>query len=248
LVSLRDAFQGNAMLWHEALDPNQYRVPDDVLDLLFEMRCRELPVDHAYLLGAALRAAAPWLAEIPGAGIHSIYMAGSQNGWERPDPGLGQHLVPSRRTKLTLRLPKAQVEVACAALTGVTLDLDGMALTLGTAHTRPLSRLGTIFARQVVLEPGEAEDENRFLARVASQLRGEGIRIRKALCGKQLELAMPDGPLMTRSLMFAELGVEESVQLQQQGLGPHRWFGCGIFLPHKGIEAVREGADDLPKM
>ena len=37
-------------------------------------------------------------------------------------------------------------------------------------------------------------------------------------------------------------GIEptESVLLQQQGLGAGRNFGCGLFLPHKGIDAVNE--------
>jgi hypothetical protein len=66
------------------------------------------------------------------------------------------------------------------------------------------------------------------------------IRVRKALCGKTTALAAPDGPIETRSLMLADLTPEESLRLQQQGLGPHRAMGCGLFIPHKGIAAVHK--------
>jgi hypothetical protein len=63
--------------------------------------------------------------------------------------------------------------------------------------------------------------------------------VRKALCGKATPLATPNGMVHTRSLMLADLSVEESVRLQQHGLGPHRELGCGIFIPHKGVDAVK---------
>jgi hypothetical protein len=38
--------------------------------------------------------------------------------------------------------------------------------------------------------------------------------------------------------MVADLEAEESVALQQQGLGQGRMLGCGLFVPHKGIDTV----------
>jgi hypothetical protein len=95
----------------------------------------------------------------------------------------------------------------------------------------------------VALESGEADDEHRFLQRVVDELRSRGIRVRKAMCGKTQSIDTPDGPIATRSLMLADLDPEESVQIQQEGLGPLRDKGCGIFLPHKGIEAVKKDED-----
>jgi CRISPR/Cas system CSM-associated protein Csm4 (group 5 of RAMP superfamily) len=40
--------------------------------------------------------------------------------------------------------------------------------------------------------------------------------------------------------MLASLTPDESLRLQQHGLGPHRTMGCGIFIPHKGIDAVKK--------
>ena len=44
--------------------------------------------------------------------------------------------------------------------------------------------------------------------------------------------------IFTRSLMIADLKPDESVRLQKQGIGEGRNLGCGIFVPHKGIDAV----------
>ena len=42
----------------------------------------------------------------------------------------------------------------------------------------------------------------------------------------------------TRSLMIADLSKKESLRLQEEGVGERRLYGCGIFLPHKSIDAV----------
>lgn len=232
------------MFWQDDDKPQTFQVPDDVLDLVFEIRCRELPVDHAHDLARALGAYLPDLGEDDRIGVHSIHLAGSQNGWERPDPALGQRLILSRRTRLTLRVPKERVAGIQDALDGATLDVAGCSLQIGKAKQKPLSSLGTVFSRHVVLDEGEAEDENRFLQRIVSDLAARGIRVKKALCGRTVELAGPAGPVSTRSLLLADLSAEESVRLQQQGLGPLRHMGCGLFIPHKGIDPVSQTHDD----
>ncbi len=39
--------------------------------------------------------------------------------------------------------------------------------------------------------------------------------------------------------MVADLTVEESITLQQRGLGAGRKLGCGLFIPHKAIAAMK---------
>ena len=77
------------MFWQEE-ETKKVAVPDKVIDLIFDIQCRTLPVDHAYDLSEALLGIAPWIAEDPRIGVHTVHVAGSQNGWERPDPELGQ--------------------------------------------------------------------------------------------------------------------------------------------------------------
>lgn len=228
------------MIWQEDTPSEQFSVPDDVQDLVFSIQCRELPVDHAHSLSMALLDALPWLADDERVAIHTVHVAGSQNGWERPE----EKLILSRRTKMHIRVPRELIERVQQELVGKTLNIGGHDLTVGDAKTKSLSKLSTLFSRYVVLGPGEDEDETAFLQRVVFELKSRGIRVRKALCGKTLALDTPEGPIQTRSLMLAELSPEDSVQLQQEGLGSHRKMGCGIFIPHKGIEAVKTKDSD----
>lgn len=231
------------MFWQEDDKPSAFKVPDDIVDLVFDIQCRELPVDHAHDLSLALRELLPLLEQDERLGVHSVHLAGSQNGWERPDPRLGQKLILSRRTKLTLRVPKEHLEQVQETLHGAALDIAGCALTIGKAKQKMLSTQGTIFSRYVILEPGEDSDENAFMQRIVSDLAARGIRVKKALCGKTTEVAGPNGPIQTRSIMLAGLSADESVRLQQEGIGPMRHMGCGIFIPHKGIESVKKAED-----
>ena len=232
------------MFWQEDDQPKAYQVPDDIVDLVFDIQCKELPVDHACDLSKALKAHVPELDEDDRLGVHTVHLAGSQNGWERPDPKLGQKLILSRRTKLTLRVPKDRIEQVQQALDGTELDIGGCTLKTGKSKQKMLSSQGTIFSRYVVLEDGEDQDENAFLQRIVGHLAERGVRVKKALCGKTTEVDGPDGPIATRSIMIAGLNAEQSVQVQQEGIGPLRHMGCGIFIPHKGIDAVKKTEDD----
>lgn len=232
------------MLWQEDTQKKGFEVDDSVVDLLFSIECKELPVDHIYHLSQAIHDALPGHNESTGLGIHPIHLAGSQNGWERPDASQGQNLILSKRTKLILRVRKAHQQDIIDKLNNTTLDINGFELTVKKPKIRKLSKDSTIFSRSIVCSETEAEDEMQFLKRIQLELSEIGIEIKKALCGKINPIETPDGPLLTRSLMLAEVPSEHSLKLQQEGLGPHRDMGCGIFLPHKGIAAVGESTDD----
>ena len=230
------------MFWQDEEKKSGFQVPDTIVDLLFSIECREIPVDHAHALSRELKRAMPEIDSDDRIAVHTIHVAGSQNGWERPDHSPDERLIVSRRTKLTLRVPRERANEVRTRLEGATLDLDGCTVKIGKARERLLSKQGTVFSRYVACRPGE--DEARFLQRMADELAGLGIRVRKALCGKTTTIHTPDGPVHSRSLMLADLTPEEAVRLQEIGLGPGRDMGLGIFLPHKGIEAVKESEND----
>lgn len=230
------------MLWQDD-DTHEEAPAADVVDLAFSIRCRQLPVDHLHALSSALLEAFPGLQQNR-IGIHEIHIAGSQNGWERPDPELGQYLMPSRRTRLCMRVPKSKAEDIARQLQDHTLEIDGCELTLGSVKERPIASHDTLYARHVLMKnKAEEQDENIFLERMARELEEIGIHVKKALCGKTSQIRTDDTPLCTRSLMIADLSPVESIRLQQEGLGEHQHLGCGIFLPMKGIQAVDTGDD-----
>lgn len=227
------------MFWEEETEQEIPEQSSRVVDLSFPIRSRMLPVDHLHALRQALLAHLPEL-EAWRVGVHEIHLAGSQNGWERPDPALGQHLIPSRRSRMQLRVPRELSDEVRRRLEGATLDLGGFELTLKKAREKPLFSHPTLYARHMLMRDGEAEDENLFLQRIAQELEEKGIRIKKALCGRATEIATPDGPLHTRSFMLADLTPGQSLRLQEEGLDEHRHLGCGLFLPMKGIQSQEE--------
>lgn len=219
------------MYWQDEPQATSTTVSDDVVDMVYAIQCVRLPVDHAQVLSLAIQKQLPWFATEERAALHTIHVAESGNGWVRPDDFI--HV--SRRTKLTLRVPKQRIDDA-QQLSGKVLDLGGHPLTVGTAIIRPLSTLTTIFARYVAALEG---DEQEFLRDVLAQLKKLDIQPKKMLCGMEKSILVTDGALRTRSLMLANLSVDESLTLQQRGLGPHRQLGCGVFIPHKDIQELK---------
>jgi CRISPR-associated protein Cas6 len=219
------------MYWQEEQEEEQFIVPDEVVDLSFSIKCRTLPVDHAAALAGAVVGELPWLAEEPEAGIHSIHGAESGNGWERPT-GAEDILYLSRRTKLILRMPKERVEQAKEGLSGKTLDVDGNAMDVGKADQRLLSQTTTVYSRHVV---APEQEEDAFLARTVQELKSRRLQFKKVLCGKSFEINTAEGPLLTRSLLVADMPFIDAVRLQEQGVGSHRTLGCGLFIPHKTV-------------
>lgn len=230
-----------ALYWQDDNDKNEpYKVPDDIIDLSFKLKCRSLPLDHSQALSDAIHKALPWMDKEALAAIHCIHVAESGNGWIRPEDPDNDVLYLSKRTRMTLRLPKERIEAA-KTLKGQSLDVAGNTLEIGEATTKELSKLTTIFSRYVVAE--QVEDEEAFLEEVFGHLVALGIKPKKMMSGRQHRIRSSQGDLVSRTLMLAELDVEQSVLLQQQGLGPARKLGCGIFLPHKGIEAVNQSQE-----
>jgi CRISPR-associated protein Cas6 len=225
------------MYWEENAADRPFVVSRDVVDLVFDIACRCLPLDHAFALSQALQDALPWLREEEDAGIHLIHGAESGNGWYRPVNPEKELLQLSKRTKMMLRLPGGRIEDA-RELSGASLEIAGYPLQVGRATVRPLSPMTTLFSRYVVATPGE--DEEQFMTQTYRQLEGTGLAVRKMLCGKTHVLKTPTQEIFTRSLMVADLSVQDAVKLQQKGLGPGRKLGCGLFVPHKGIGAVKQ--------
>jgi len=212
--------------------------PADIVDAVFAIACRSLPVDHAYALQQAIQEVLPWFAQEPGAGLHTVHGAASGAGWMRPE-GADALLQLSHRARLALRLPAHRAQEA-AALVGRTLQVGGWPLRVEKMALRPLSRITTLFSRCVVLTEG---DETVFVSAAMAELGALGIRAERMVCGRVTPVATPARTYQARSLMLAGLALEQSLLLQQSGLGTGRKFGCGLFIPHKDIADLRSRSD-----
>lgn len=226
-----------SMLWNDdTTNKAVYEVPNDIVDVNFKIKCAQLPLDHAHQLSQAIINQLPWIEESDSTGIHLIHGAESGNGWIRPtDPD--ELIYPSRRTLFTIRTPQERIKDV-QTLDGTSVNVCDTPIEFSKPTIRKLSKLTTIFARYVLAD--HIEDESDFLNEMIELLAEKNIRPTKMMSGRATTMRFPGKTLCARSLMIDGIDVTESVLLQQQGLGFGRKFGCGLFLPHKGIDAVNE--------
>ena len=223
-----------SMFWREDDESeSEFQVPDDVFDLVFRLNGSSLEIDHAYALSAALQTylAADTCNRI---GVHGVRMAGSGNGWTRPEQ-CDAMLPLSRRARLAIRVHRDDSDEV-TRITNKTLQIGSQQLEVGESSIRKLSSIGTLYARAVSCDRDQPEAD--FLADVAESLGAMDIKVSKMICGKCGEIRTADETIFTRALMVAELEPEESVTLQRRGLGKDQMLGCGLFVPHKGIDPV----------
>ncbi len=222
------------MFWRDDdAERNEYRAPDDVFDLLFRLRGERLDIDHAWALYRAL--SEHFDAALCGRiGVHGVRLAGSGNGWIRPR-GPDAALPLSKRARLIIRVHRDDRE-SVEAIRDRILRMGAQSVAVGASSERPLSILGTLYARAVRCAPDLPEED--FLVEVAERLAAMNIDAGKMICGKTRDIRADDETLTTRSLLVAGLKPEQSVRLQREGLGDGRELGCGLFVPHKGIDAV----------
>lgn len=198
-------------------------VADTLVDVVFPLRARALPRDHAQALQQALCAQWPWLLTEPLAGVHPIKLV----------HGLEESALLSQRVRLLLRVSAARAEQLLAQ-TEVALSLGGEALSLGAPHLRALQPHSTLYAHRVASDTG---DEVAFMAAVAAELVELGIG-GLPVCGLHHPILVAGRRQDTFSLMLHQLAAQDSLRLQQHGLGPQRLLGCGLFVPHKSTAAV----------
>lgn len=195
-----------------------------MIDVGFALQGRTLPREYGPALADALCAALPWLAEEPAAGVHRLKLV---------TEGGGEWLV-SPRTRLVLRVPRARAP-ALDALAGVALRVGRHCVRAGPPRPRELLAWGTLYAPLVA---AEGDDEPAFVLRLRAALAAMDVPA-QPVCGRwHASEGVPAGC----SVMLSGLDAAGSLRVLQQGVGPHRLLGCGLFVPHKSAAAV--GAPD----
>lgn len=203
------------------------------LDVLFRIIGPEAPADHGYALFGALSRILEtesdrWMHGNPQIGLHTI---------RGVRLGAGRQLVgPDAR--LGLRLP-SDLLPRSLKLAGKSIGLDGCKLRIGTSQTRALVPAATLHCRVVTTRNGN--DPARFDAEIARQLAALGIRGRVLRVPQNAQppggrdpsrriFRLKDKRIVGYSMLATELTAEESIRLQERGLGGRRRMGCGVFV------------------
>tara|TARA_Y100000782_G_C10145460_1_gene249143 strand:+ start:595 stop:1263 length:669 start_codon:yes stop_codon:yes gene_type:complete len=207
-------------------------------DIAYMINCKTLPYDHAFKLSNQITMVLPWLNDNLQNGIHMLHGPHAGHGWER---STDDTIFLSKRTRLILRIPKTHIDRA-KKLEGVTLKISNDTLVVGKSYEKPFTETRDLFSKFVIVDKGINEEQ--FLEKINNELQQNGVSLHKTICGKTNTLEINNKKKSTRSLMLPGLSKQQSILIQDKGLGEGRIFGCGLFVPHKSIDAVANFKDD----
>lgn len=201
-----------------------------MIDLAFQLQGTTIPQDHGYALFGALSRIVPAIHGNKRIGVHPIR---------------GIHTAPGRLTlvpgsRLRLRLPSEEI-APYLALAGSSLDLDGSRLRVGVPRAETLVPAPNLTSRLVIYP--RITDPEQVLDSARKQLDYHQIAAQPALIPStdprsegqptRRVLRIKGRKIIGYAIQVIGLTAEESIKLQEVGLGGRRRFGCGVFVPTK---------------
>lgn len=195
------------------------------------MKGELIPTDHAYLLYSALSHCVREFHDRD-AGVRFAPISGKRatKGTIRVGPG----------SRLRVRLPAERISVILP-LAGRTLDVGEHRVTLRAPTVLPLIPAATLRAKLVTFK--NSTEPEKFLSVARWKLdelgvggetgiplieQGERVGEPRRHVLRIKGLRMVGYPLQITGLM-----AEESLRLQEEGLGGRRRIGCGFFMPYR---------------
>jgi len=199
---------------------------------------QSVPRDHGYALYGAICRAAPGLHEAPWLGVHPL--GGKLVGDATLALGGGAHL--------RLRLPPERI-VDVLSLAGARLDVGGASLLLGAPQVHALEPVASLDARLVAIKLTDAPHRThpelaretldvvafaqRYTREIKRQLAEIGIEAPFELRGRR-SLAVGGRRVVGYSVRVGGLTADQSLALQEKGIGGKRRMGCGMFRATRG--------------
>ncbi|MBN2380512.1 type I-MYXAN CRISPR-associated protein Cas6/Cmx6 [candidate division WOR-3 bacterium] len=209
------------------------------VDVSFKLQGSSIPVDHGYQLYSSVSKYIPALHGDEDIGLHPI--SGQLTG--------NRLLSLTERSTLTFRIPSDRIN-QILLLAGKELKIGKYNLRVGVPQTHALTPSVRLYSRFVVIK-GFMEPEP-FLEAVRRQLNDLCIKGKPTLIEQQViaeanvdkdtgshspylrrTIRIRDKDIVGFAVRVEELTAEESIRLQEKGLGGRRRFGCGIFIPDR---------------
>ncbi len=196
---------------------------DPMVDVVFDVAGTALPREHRAALRDALATWLPWLADDAHIGIHPLKATTID----------GDTALLSKRSRLVLRVGASRV-AAVRALRGHDLNVGGHSIRLAEERVKPLAPSATLSAAFVATMARDDLAHQRVVERMLDHI----TMPRRFICGRLSQIRCGDAVLTGASVVLHELAPADSLRLQSIGLGPHRAFGCGLFIPYKAISGL----------
>lgn len=185
----------------------------------FVVKGKRIPVDHGFLLYAAISSILPEFHETKDIGVRLIRGAYDENGYLNISP----------ESYLRLLVPQELLSTFLA-LCGRELNLVGNRLTVGVARTFQLKPVSTLYAHLVTTRNGN--DQDRFQSEISRQMQEMEIQCSWKV-GKRRTFKVHGKQVVGYSILAHGLDAASSLRLQEQGLGGRRKMGCGMFEEFK---------------
>ncbi|MBE9125501.1 MULTISPECIES: type I-MYXAN CRISPR-associated protein Cas6/Cmx6 [unclassified Coleofasciculus] len=193
------------------------------VNLSFSVKGQMLPADHGYGLFAALSKLCPSVHEDSEIQILTI-------------PGIPDRkgkIALTDRSRLLVRLPVTKIPLVYA-IAGKRLLIGNHPIQIGIPNVEPLRPKAKLRSRIVVIKPytepesflGAAQRQLETLE-VSAQLR---IPLNIDKTPKRKTIKIQRYTVVGFTTEVTGLSAEDSLKLQQWGLGGKRRMGCGVFL------------------
>lgn len=192
------------------------------VDLSFPLSGKHVPVDHGYMLFSAINRIIPEIHGNPQIGIHPIRGLYNGNG----------HLILSRISHLTVRLDADDIKLMLP-LAGKSLSLNSDTVQIGVPKLFVLQPAVNLQAKMVTIK-GFMEPEI-FQEALQRKLQELDIHPEKVEVCHRRTLKVQDKKVVGFLVRLTGLTADESLLIQEKGLGGRRRFGCGVFVRCKEV-------------
>ncbi|MFO0788397.1 MAG: type I-MYXAN CRISPR-associated protein Cas6/Cmx6 [Pirellulales bacterium] len=196
------------------------------VDLSFSLiGSQAVAADHGYALYGAISRLLPEVHRENGIAVHPV--RGRQVG--------NRQLMLMPWSTLTLRVVDAQI-ASLLPLAGKSIRIGNASIRVGVPTVSALAPSSALRSRLVVIKVANIKPESvtmeQFAAAVRRQLDELGVSAEAIVTiGKRRTLRVKQRELVGYEVVVEGLTAEESVSIQEQGLGGKRHMGCGVFVP-----------------
>jgi CRISPR-associated protein Cas6 len=195
-----------------------------MIDLSFAVQGDRIPADHGYPVYASLSRLLPDLHRENGLAVHPIRGRQAENRQLQIQPW----------SRLVLRADAGNIP-ALLPLAGKQLSVAGRLLQVGVPQVLALVPAPELRSRLVTIklapEKGAITPEF-FYEAVRRQVEALGISAEATVVvGRRRTLRIKDKEVIGFELTVAGLAADDSLLLQERGLGGRRHMGCGVFVP-----------------
>lgn len=212
------------------------------IDASFRLAGDKIPVDHGYALYSSLSTLLPNLHDSDWLAVYAISGLSMGDGTLRLGKG----------SRLKLRLPHERlsevIRLAGKRLVLITGQKES-SLRLGIPEVYALQPSPKLYSRCVVIKVSESEkngispSREMFLAAIRRKLQEQGIHgeawIDDKLDSRGREISrrvirIKGQTIVGYAVQVSNLSPDDSIRLQEIGIGGRRKMGCGIFVPARG--------------